>query len=332
LCEKFDYAPSEQLKKEIEIVANGLILLCDVCKVDGCIARGVGDDGISHPPVSSIDQFCPWVLGLWRLINCPVSDERWRNEIKARLVRTISGVRASGWQIPTEWEGEVHGEFGKSWRGVSKQMLAAAVGRELGVVDEQEFKFLLDGRPDGSIYTRKEIMAQGFAPEMIRYSWIVQFWIFTCAQLCARELCRLDASNAEHYKRGLVQNGAAATEYMYEFETYISRAGKPISYDWRVLLDDVHPWSNKKEAMNEAARQINYFFGTYSPGMRDEKNYLGQALFAAWIAIASGDKVAANAAYKALTLAVEKVNWADCGYSFAFVAEAAIYTYENLKS
>jgi hypothetical protein len=64
LCEKYDFEPDAKLQNEIKILADGLLLLCDVCKCDGCIARGVADDGVSHPPFSSEDQFGPWMLGL----------------------------------------------------------------------------------------------------------------------------------------------------------------------------------------------------------------------------------------------------------------------------
>ena len=48
LCEKYESAPSEELKKELHILIKGLLLLCDVSDVDGFIARGVADDGVTH--------------------------------------------------------------------------------------------------------------------------------------------------------------------------------------------------------------------------------------------------------------------------------------------
>lgn len=97
-----------------------------------------------------------------------------------------------------------------------------------------------------------------------------------------------------------------------------------------MLLDDVRPWNNADEAVEEAGRQLSIFFRQQSPGMHDEKQFLGQALFGCWIAVISGGREA-DFAYKCLSDASERVNWAGCGYSFAFAAEAAFYCYQNLK-
>ena len=63
--------------------------------------------------------------------------------------------------------------------------------------------------------------------------------------------------------------------------------------------------------------------------MGDEKRILAQGLFSCWIAVSGGDPIAADYAYSCLDNASEKVNWAECGYSFAFAAEGAIYCYQN---
>ena len=47
LCEKYDVAPTKTLKNEIGMLINGLLLLCDVSKTDGFVARGVADDGVN---------------------------------------------------------------------------------------------------------------------------------------------------------------------------------------------------------------------------------------------------------------------------------------------
>lgn len=331
LCEKYDFAPDDKLKNEIHIIADGLLLLCDVCKRDGCIARGVADDGVSHPPFSSEDQFGPWLLGLWRLSHSPASDDAMRGEIRKRLVRALGGVRAAEWRIPTEWEGVTRGLYaGKDWRGVSKLLFSAAIAREVGILDDAEFERLAAEHPNGSLYSRPEIVSHGFAPDMIRNTGLIQFWIDVCAQICVRELLELDAPRSEYYRAGLAANGLAVVEFLREYEKYIAEAGKPLSYNWRVLLDDVRPWKNADEAVEEAGRQLSIFFRQQSPGMHDEKQFLGQALFGCWIAVIGGGREA-DYAYECLSDASERVNWAGCGYSFAFAAEAAIYCYQNLE-
>lgn len=332
LCEKYDFAPDESLKKEIKILSEGLLLLCDVCKKDGCIARGVADDGVSHPPFSSEDQFGPWILGLWRLMHSPASDKEMKAGIKKRLIRAISGIRNAGWKIPTEWDGETRGSYHrKDWRGVSKLLFSAAVAREVGILDDMEFERLANECPDGSIYNRAEIVSNGFAPDMIRRTELIQFWIHICAQICVHELCHMDEKRAAYYRKGLAANAAVAVNFFKEYEKYIDVAGKPLSYDWRILLEDIRLWKTADEAVSEAGRQLGIFFHHHSPGMNDEKDLLGDALFSCWIAIMGGDKKAADLAFECLGDASERVNWAGCGYSFVFAAESAIYCYKNLE-
>ena len=331
LSEKYECAPEEQLKKEILILANGLFLLCDVCKTDGCIARGVAEDGVSHPPFSSEDQLGPWLLGLWRLLHSPASDQALRNEIRKRLIRTLVGIRAVNWAIPTEWEGVMRGSYAhKDWRGVAKLMFSAAVAREIGVIGNTEFEAIATQRPDDSLYNRVEIIAQGFTPDMIHNPFLIQFWIHICAQLCVCSLLTLDPPRAHYYRKGLATNGAAVVSFLKDYEKYIDVAGNTLCYDWRPLLADVRPWKNAKEAVAEADRQLHIFFQQISPGMHDEKQLLGHALSGAWIAVVSGDEKASRYAYQCLGDASRRVNWEGCGYCFAFMAEAAIYCYQNL--
>lgn len=331
LCEKYDFEPDAKLQNEIKILADGLLLLCDVCKCDGCIARGVADDGVSHPPFSSEDQFGPWMLGLWRLMHSTASDDKMRSEIKKRLIRAISGVISMGWGIPTEWKGITRGNYSKKdWRGASKLLFSAAVAREIGVLDDTEFERLANEHPKDSIYNRAEIISRGFAPDMIRSVGLIQFWIDICAQICVKELCKIDVKRAELYKKGLYINASVALEFFKDYERYMEVAGEPLSYDWRPLLCDVREWKDADEAVIEAGRQLGIFFGQMSPGMDKEKKLLGQALFACWIAVFGGDERIAKFAYECLCDAAERVDWSGCGYSFVFAAEGAIYCYQNI--
>ncbi|MBQ9545628.1 MAG: hypothetical protein IJV00_10935 [Clostridia bacterium] len=325
LCEKFEHEADEELKKEIEVIYKGLLLLCDVCRTDGCIARGVADDGVSHPFYSSDDQFGPWMLGLWKLLHSPASDETMRPEIKKRLVRALSGIRSIGWKIPTERKGVTFGSYaGSEWRSVTKLLFAAAVSRELGIIGEEEYEALAGERPSGSPYTRSEIASQGFAPDMIRSTGLIQFWIHTCAQLCARELIGMDPSRAGLFRAGSKANGAVAVRFAGDYEKYLAEPRKKLTCDWRVLLDGAKRPTDPKEIVEEASRQINEFFKEHSPGMRDEKRFLGQSLFAAWISAVSGDKAAEENARACLEDASERVDWSECGCCFAFAAESAL--------
>ncbi len=333
LCERYDLAPTADLKEEIETLANGLLLLCDIGKVDGFIARGVADDGVTHYPCSSTDQVGPWVLGLWRLLHSPAADKALCDAIKARLKRTLQGLIAAGWDIPTEWQGVIKGSFAhKDWRGVAKLLFLAAVARELELLTPNQFEALALEKPKNGIYFRAEIVGNGFTPDMIRNTGLIQFWIDTCAQLATRELISLDPPRAAYYRRGLAANGAAVVPFLREFTVYNKLENKAFDHNWRQLLPDIKPWSNPDDAFAEAKRLNHIWPDTYNPLRNIERKTLSQAFFGAWIAVVSGDETAAAYAYDCLLEGAETVEWDKVGHSYAFAVEAAIACYHNRKA
>ena len=326
LCENYDKTPNPKTKEEILLLAKGLFLLSDVSKTDGFIARGVADDGVSHYPFSSEDQFGPWLLGLSRLSLCDAADEYIRREIQQRIIRAIKGILNSNWNIPTEWDGITRGSYAHSdWRGSAKLLYTAVLAKKYRVISNAEFEKLLSEHPDNGIFTRPEIVSNGFVPDMLRQTGLIQFWIDVCAQLCVKELIKLDPDRKEYYIRGLSSNGAAVVPFLRDYEKYILSEKKAISYDWHLLNSETNPWNSADEAVDEAGRQCGMFFGEISPGMGMEKQLLGQAVFGGWIAAVSGNKKIAKYAYDCLCDADKKVNWEECGYNIVFALEAAIH-------
>ena len=334
LREKYDTLPNENLKKEIAQLANGLLLLCDVSHTDGFIARGVAaDDGVSHYPCSSTDQVGPFVLGLWRLLRSPAADKALCAEIKPRLTRTLRGLMATGWRVPTEWEGVTLGSFADAdWRGVSKCLFLAAVARELGLLADDAFASMTTEKPQKSIYTRTEIVSHGFAPDMLKNNGLIQFWIDVCAHLAARELVSLDPANAMLYKQGLRANCAAVVPFLREYKTYNKQENKEFNHNWRLLLPHVEPWEGADAAYAEAKRQNHIWPDLYNPLRNIERKTLSQAFFGAWIAVTGGDEAAALYAKECLLNAADTVEWEKVGHSYAFAVEAALACFDTRHS
>ena len=330
LCEDYDRTPKESTREEIRLLAKGLFLLCDVSTVDGFIARGVCEDGVSHPPYSSDDQVGPWLLGLWRLYRSSASEEAMKEQIRSRLCRTLQGLRRLAWRIPTEQEGVFYGSFAAtSFRSAAKGMLCVCLERALGLIGEEELCRFAEEHPDGGVYSRAQILSHGFAPDMIRNTGLIQLWIHLCAQLCTRELCLLDPSREASYRQGLRLNGAVATEFFSEYEGYFPHAREKRSCDWRVLQKDARREEQPAAIVEEAGRQLRSFFAEHSPRMRYEKKFLAPSLFACWIAVVSTDPVAAERGYRSLCEIAKRVDWQECGYGFAFAAEGALLCYEG---
>ena len=81
LLKKYEIEPNDSLKEQLHTLVNGLLLLCDVSKVDGFIARGVADDGKTHYPCSSNDQTGPWILGLYKAFKSNAFNDSEKKEI-----------------------------------------------------------------------------------------------------------------------------------------------------------------------------------------------------------------------------------------------------------
>lgn len=330
LCEKYDYAPDETLRGEIHLLAEGLFILCDIGTHDGFIARGVADDGISHYPIGSEDQFGPWMLGLWRLLHSPASDEALREKIRQRMMRSLRGIKAVGWNMPTEWDNVTLGSYAhKDWRGASKMLFTAAASRELGVIDDAEFERLVSEKPDGGLYTRPEIVSHGFGPDMLRSTGLIQFWIDVCAQICASWMIKLDPDNAAYYRAGIAVNGASVVPFLRDFDEYNRIKGTPFNMNWRELIPGIRPWTTPTEAARESSRQNGEFRRVINPALQDERGVLGQAVFGGWVGVMCGDPVTAKYAYECLCESIDAVDWDGVTMSYAFAVEAAIYCYEN---
>ncbi len=329
LCEKYEISPDEELRQEMILIANGLLKLCDIGKTDGFIARGVADDFFSHYPYSSEDQFGPWLLGLWKLSHSAACDENLRGEIKKRLIRSINGVRNAGWRIPTEVSEITRGSYaGADFRGAANLVFTAAVGVELRLLDKTEFLSLVNGHPRGSIYSRVEIISHGFAPDMIRDTGLIQFWIDACAQICLSELMKLDDCRKDYYLSGLRADAFAVSGFFDEYKK-LPEPRRKIDFDWRKIREIADP--SPENEISEAGRQCGYFFGVISPGMGDEKKFLGQAVFADLIAIAGGDEKTSQTAFAKLSALIGETDWENIGYNLAFAVVTAYYIHLNKK-
>ncbi len=327
LCNAYLLEPSDELKAEIMQFCDGLFRLCDIAVQDGCIARGVADDGVSHYPFSSEDQAGPHMLGLWKLMNSPLADDELKAEIERRLVRTLKGIINAGWNIPTEWEGVTRGTWAHAdWRGASKLIFFAKLAEQLGLINSDEFERLRDERPDGGFYTRYEICACGFAPDMLRNTGLIQFWIDVCAQLCIKELIQLDPDYSEYYRSGLSKNADSVYWFLDDYKKYDNAGTLEYNHNWRELIAYMLPERrDADEAMREAGSQIGIWNSKLCPRMMNEHRVLGNMLFGAWIALASSGSEVRRYAAEKLYDALDFVDWNTLHRSYAFAAIAAYY-------
>jgi len=326
LIEKYNKTNCPQTAEEIRLLMKGLYLLQDVAKVEGFIARGVGDDGVSHYPMGAECQTFPWVLALYAYYKSALCEDK--DAVKNRLLRVLFALRDSGWNVPcdeagmfyrTNWTKAIH------WRGVVMFLFCSRLIGEL-TREEKElalFDALMESKPENCVFTRREIISQGYASDMIT-SFGNQTWICTYTHLAVRELIRLDAAREADYRRCLYNNGVIALRNANSIKKYDNAAGG-FDLNWRVLnelWEDYGQDTNRGTAI--ASRQFDYWHAHTVPHRKMEHSVLGNALFAMWVAITSEDARIAKHALHVLQEECVKVDWDAVHLSYAFVVESAM--------
>ena len=330
LCQRYAATPSEALKKDIGVLIRGLLLLCDISDVDGFIARGVADDGVTHYPCSSNDQTGPWILGLYFAMHSDAADADTKEEIRKRLYRTLRGFYRNDWQFRNEWEGTALGTYKSAdFRNCAKFLFAAAVARELGIVSKEEFRTYATEIPPKGFYSRREVIARGFSHEMLNSVALRQFWITVCAHLSVLELCKLDPEGSAQYERGISLGAYSAKFFVREFDHYKPDDFPPFDHDWRKIVPHLKKVTTYEEIKAQSMGLANELYAEVCPLRGHERMTLGQALFSAWVAIASNERAIADYAYAALTECIQKIDWDKVGQCYAFVAESALIAYDT---
>ena len=328
LCKKYDMEPSTALKDEIYILIRGLLLLCDISDVDGFIARGVADDGVTHYPCSSNDQTGPWILGLWKAMHSDVTEADMKEEIRRRLFRTLNGFYQNDWCFRNEWAGTALGTYKSGdFRNCAKFLFAAAVSRELGIISDEEFLGYAEEIPQKRRHSRREILSKGFAHEMLTSVALKQFWITVCAHLSLCELRALDPEGKVLYEQGISLGAYTAGYSVREFDNYKPDEYPPFDHDWRKIVPDLKKVTTYEEILAQSTGLANDLYAKVCPLRGHERMTLGQALFSAWIAIESNDDAVAEYAYSALSECIKTVDWNRVGQCYAYVAEAGLIAY-----
>lgn len=326
LIAKYNHCKDDQTAEEISVLMNGLFLLQDVGKVAGFIARGVAEDGSSHYPFSSEDQFAPWVLALYSFYRSELCT--CKELLKERLLRALTAVRDNGWNIPCDVEGLYYCSWGNTaaWRGVSKLLFCARVIYEL-TGEEKDLRLynrLTTGCPTDSVYTRLEIASHGYSHDLIAFLGAKQSWICACAHFALRELLSLDADNRNYFKIGLQSNGITALSVIDDMKKYDNQEGgfdvnwRPINSLWEDYGKDV----NKGLAI--ALREHAHWKKEIVPHRKMEHEVLGNAVFSALIAVTCGEAKIARSAAEKLYFNCEAVDWDNLHLSYAFVVESSM--------
>lgn len=327
LIKEYKLNPSEKLADDINTLIKGLLILQDVGKTEGFIARGVADDGVSHYKCSSEDQVFPWVLGMYAYLNSGLCSDK--DDVTKRLLTVINSIWPKDINKPkiVVYECVERGNPQTTgWRAISSMLYCSYVRAILTGLDEDMAHYykLCEENPDACDFSRIEIISHGFAPEMVRSTSLIQFWIDVSFQIACYELAELDRKYGSCYDTACKHNGYTALQFADDMLKYDNQAGG-FSLNWRAISNMAIPFNgDRKEAVQNAIKECDVWNKTVVPHRHMEHKILGDAIYGLWIALMCHDEKVERLAKKHLLANIDKVDWNTLTTSYAFVAESCL--------
>ena len=185
--------------------------------------------------------------------------------------------------------------------------------------------------PDGSIFTRLEIVSQGFSHEMIN-GYGKQPWICTSRQIALLELKSLDPMNEAYYKAALYNNGVTTLPMIKGMKSYAHNKHK-FDADWTPLAS---MWTEcgmtMKLQWDMSMRQHEHWTKEIAVQRTEEHVVLGNAVYAAWIAVLSENESIANEAYSIFEERSGHIAWESLHLPMAYPAECIFIARRLLQS
>ncbi|MBW8764554.1 MAG: hypothetical protein JF592_18570 [Microbacterium sp.] len=309
--------------------AAGLLLLASVGEHPAFIARGVGDDGRSHPPTGSDDQTLPWFYGLWRYLQSPLPTPEERTTLLAAMVRVGSALRDNGWLAPSDPATlGPRGGFA-AFTPLTAPRLLFIVRALHDLTGERAwldlYRQLRDEHAKPGSPSRLELCADG---DMINEHAAPQWDFFmlwtkghSVAALAALAAWEEDPALAARYRAGLARWTAFAAGRISKQKW--SLAERPaFQADWRQLLPLWHEQRNVSETIAVAKAQAE-LWDRLSPRKSYELLNMAEPLFACWIVTLGGDTPEARACAPAIRAALCRYQWSELSYSTCFAGELA---------
>lgn len=326
LLKEYEIHKNNRLKKEIKTLINGLRVLQDVGEVEGFIARGVAEDGVSHYPLSSEDQVVPWIMGMYSYFKSDICMEK--DEIRKRLLRVLISVKNSNWRILSDIKGVYQNDWSNAddWRGVCKMLYCSRLIYELtgDIADFDDYRRICRERPNNGIFTRLEILSNGFSHDMVYTTQLIQFWINVCSHLALIELEKIDSENVHYYNRARYMNGVTTLKFIADIFKYDNNS-EGFDINWKKLKLQHKPFCHdSSEAVKDATEILIYWKENFVPHRYYEHEILGNALFGAWIAVTCGNEMIRDKTISLIKKGCNVIDWDTVHLSYAFVAESVL--------
>lgn len=334
VCERARRSGAEADRAKARRLAQGLLKCASVSDVPGFIARGVGSDGVCHYPLGSDDQTHPWFLGLHAYCKSGIPNEDERREIISKMVGVAEVLEGNGWRCLADgaFKGDFRGGYtGHLFRDAVRYLHLLMVMHDLtgDLVWRQRYETARDAKPHGSVETRVQICAEGYARDHEAISHIpdLQQWIYVGSQAA---LAALSAMENEPEVRQLYQDGLRANAHasLKALEVYrdFDNADTQLfgSADWRAVYSTWFP----QPTQADAERLARIYDAEKRGGRKSyEQRLMQNPLAAAAITAMAGD----GTGREILEKVIRHYDYSKIKMSTFFFAECAWYALPGVE-
>ena len=241
-------------KREIEKMADGLLLAAGVSDVPGFIARGFATDGRSHHPLGSTCQSSAWFAGLHAYVKWSGAEPDRRERVVAKMKEIAAALERNNWYVPADqaFKGQSRGNFVSEgelqFRAATHYLYTLLVMWDVSG-DRHWFEEYVKARDSKIVpangkenpfsrLTRLEVCEQGWAADG---SWAAradtyQMWIYVGAQESLAGMARLEPDPVikARYRHGLKANADRVLKTLAKAGKYDNKKEIPFKYaNWR---------------------------------------------------------------------------------------------------
>lgn len=323
---------TEKRKTEIRRLVQGLLLIQDVCTVDGCICRGVGADGYSHYPGSSDDQISPWLLALDAYMESGIPSNREKEVCRSHLFRQLDGLYANHWTVPGDRPGFERGSYIRrngiyeAWLGAVHLLTALHLYEKVA----PEKKGLFMQYWNGIFFEGmrlKELLEKGYPRDSGKTAWYLTHSCYALRSF----LDRPEPEVQKICKKSLRQIAENSVALLTQWRDYTP--GRTFDPDWRKMLRAWRAHTSCTEAAALACGEMaSLWHWKISPAVGEEKKTILDSCAAMWLILISREKDLIEPALKELREAASAIPWSRLHYAGLFFAENAVWEWKAYQT
>ena len=293
LCTRWRLTKDDEARTKARRLIEGLIFLASVGKTPGFIARGVATDGKTTYSMGSNDQTMPCMYGIWRYLQDGLATPEERTRLTAKFLEIVMILDEHQWRMPTDGPPSPYrGTIAKyGWEYAPRLLFLLKAAHQLSGDERWHGRYIgATTAPGGEgVPTRLETCRTGlvFDPgQGPRHS-----WTGSAGVVCLRGLWEMEKDPAlrEAYAQGLrssAELSAKSLPLCTKFD--INTAGK-FEHNWRLMNEAWKPQTSEAEtvAVANAGLRVQH---RVSPRLHQEKDYVREPCFAAWVVSLCPDK------------------------------------------